>query len=117
MQVPVAQAKHAELHGRLAEGSVTDNPVIESVLQIDQGSILGLHPLLAEPFDVGVRALVTGLKDFAPKPWPVRFRELQAAGGKVEIKQSRVQQGDLVAVAAGTLGLCARTAVSTANCR
>jgi hypothetical protein len=105
MQVPVAQAKHAELHGRLAEGSAADNPVIESVLQIDQGSILGLHPLLAEPFNVGVRALVSGLKDLSPKPWPVRFRELQAAGGKVEIKESRVQQGDLVAVAAGTLGL------------
>jgi len=105
MHVPVAQAKHAELHGRLAEGSVKENPVIESVLQIDQGSIIGLHPLLAEPFNVGVRALVTGLKDLSPKPWPVRFRELQAAGGKVEIKESRVQQGDLVAVAAGTLGL------------
>jgi hypothetical protein len=105
VQVPVAQAKHAELHGRLAEGSIADNPVIESVMQIDKGSILGLHPLLAEPFDVGVRALVTGLKDFSPKPWPVRFRELQAAGGKVEIKQSRVQQGDVIAVAAGTLGL------------
>jgi len=105
MQVPVAQAKHAELHGRLAEGSAKENPVIESVLQIDQGSIIGLHPLLAEPFNVGVRALVAGLKDLSPKPWPVRFRELQAAGGKVEIKESRVQQGDLVAVAAGTLGL------------
>ena len=104
-QVPLAQARHAELHGRLAEGSAADRPVIEGVLQVGQGSILGLHPLLAEPFDVGVRALVTGLKDFSPKPWPVRFRELQAAGGHVEITQSRVQQGDLVAVAAGTLGL------------
>ena len=55
----------------------------------------------------GVRARVTGLTDFSPKPWPVRFRELQAAGGHVEIVQSRVQQGDLVAVAAGTLGLSA----------
>jgi hypothetical protein len=107
VQVPLAQAKHAELHGRFAEGSTAENPVIENVLQIDQGSILGLHPLLAEPFNVGVRALVTGLKDLAPKPWPERFRELQAAGGHVEIKQSRVQQGDLVAVAAGTLGLSA----------
>ncbi len=105
MQVPVAQARHAELHGRLAEGSVADSPVIESVLQIDQGSILGLHPLLAEPFNVGARAIVTGLKDLSPKPWPARFRELQAAGGKLEVKESRVQQGDLVAVAAGTLGL------------
>jgi hypothetical protein len=105
MQVPLAQANHAELHGRLAEGSKADHPVIESVLQINQGSIQGLHPLLAEPFDLGVRAMVYGLKDLSPKPWPVRFRELQAAGGHVEITQSRIQQGDLVAVAAGSLGL------------
>lgn len=105
VQVPLARAKHAELHGRLVEGASADHPAIETVLEIHQGSILGLHPLLAEPFDVDVRAMVTGLKDFSPKPWPVRFRELQTSGGHVEILQSRVQQGDLVAVAAGTLGL------------
>jgi hypothetical protein len=105
MQVPLAQAKHAELHGRLAEESKADHPVIESVLEINQGSIQGLHPLLTQPFDLGVRAMVYGLKDLSPKPWPVRFRELQAAGGHVEITQSRIQQGDLVAVAAGSLGL------------
>jgi hypothetical protein len=105
MRVPVAQARHAELHGRLAEGSPADRPVIESQLLINQGSIQGLHPLLAEPFDVGVRAMVSGLKDLSPKPWPVRFRELQVAGGHVEIVQSRLQQGDLIAIAAGSLGL------------
>ena len=47
------------------------------------------------------------MKDFSPKPWPQRFREIQAAGGHVEIVQSRIVQGDLVAVAAGTLGLSA----------
>ena len=103
-QVPLASAKHVELHGRIAEGSPADHPVIESVLQISQGSIKGLHPLLAEPFDADVRAMLSGLKDFSPKPWPARFRELQAAGGHVDIMQSRIQQGDLVAVAAGTLG-------------
>ena len=103
-QVPLASVKHIELHGRIAEGSPADHPVIESVLQISGGSIKGLHPLLAEPFDADVRAMLSGLKDFAPKPWPVRFRELQAAGGHVDIMQSRIQQGDLVAVAAGTLG-------------
>ena len=46
-----------------------------------------------------------GLKDFSPKPWPERFREIQAAGGNVEIVRSRIQQGDLIAVAAGTLSL------------
>ena len=105
---PLARAKHVELHGRLADGSNLDRPVIETVLKIEGGSVQEVHPLLAQPFDADVRTLLSGLTDFAPKPWPERFRELQAAGGHVEIVQSRIQQGDLVAVAAGTLGLSAQ---------
>jgi hypothetical protein len=104
---PLARAKHIELHGRLVEGSAVDHPNIETVLRIEQGSVQEVHPLLAEPFDADVRTILTGLKDFSPKPWPQRFRELQAAGGHVEIVQSRVQQGDLIAVASGSLGLSA----------
>jgi hypothetical protein len=102
---PLARARHVELHGRLAEGSAFDHPLIEAVLKIEGGSVQEVHPLLAAPFDADVRAMLSGLKDFSPKPWPVRFREIQAAGGHVEIVQSRIAQGDLVAVAAGTLGL------------
>jgi hypothetical protein len=105
VQTPLARAKHIELHGRLAEGSASDHPVIETVLQIAAGSVQEVHPLLAEPFDAEVRTMLSGLKDFSPKPWPQRFREIQAAGGHVEIVQSRIQQGDLIAVAAGSLGL------------
>ena len=108
MQAPLARAKHIELHGRLAEGSALDHPVIETVLKIEGGSLQEVHPLLAEPFDADVRTMLSGLKDFSPKPWPVRFREIQAAGGHAEIVQSRIAQGDLVAVAAGTLGLSAQ---------
>ncbi len=107
VQAPVAGAKHVELHGRLAEGSALDRPVIETVLQIAGGSVQGLHPLLVQPFDADVRTMLSGLRDFSPKPWPERFREIQAAGGHVEIVQSRIAQGDLIAVAAGTLGLTA----------
>ncbi|MCP4615561.1 MAG: DUF2125 domain-containing protein [Bradyrhizobium sp.] len=105
IQVPVARAKHIELHGRLAEGSTTDHPVIETVLQLNDGSVQGVHPVLAEPFNADIRAKLTGLKDFSPKPWPERFREIAAEGGKVEIVQSRIQQGEMIAVAAGTLVL------------
>ncbi len=105
VQVPLARAKHVELHGRLAEGSTVDHPLIETVLRLEAGSVQEVHPLLAQPFDADVRATLSGLKDLAPKPWPDRFRELQAAGGHVEIVQSRIRQGDLIAVAAGTLGL------------
>jgi hypothetical protein len=107
VQTPLARAKHIELHGRLADGSALNRPVVETVLKIEAGSLQEVHPLLAEPFNADVRAMLSGLKDFSPKPWPVRFREIQAAGGHVEIVQSRIAQGELVAVAAGTLGLTA----------
>ena len=107
VQAPLARAKHIELHGRLAEGSALDRPVIETVLKIERGSVQEVHPLLAEPFDADLRTMLSGLKDLSPKPWPQRFRELQAAGGHVEIVQSRIAQGELIAVAAGSLGLSA----------
>ena len=107
-QTPLGRAKLIELHGRLAEGSALDRPVIETVLKIAAGSVQEVHPLLAQPFDADVRMMLSGLKDLSPKPWPQRFREIQAAGGHVEIVQSRVAQGDVVAVAAGTLGLNAQ---------
>src|SRR5262249_50656011 len=99
IQVPVARAKHVELHGRLADGSPIEHPVIETALQMSAGSVQGVHPVLAEPFNADIRAKLTGLKDFAPKPWPERFREIAATGGKVEIVQSRIQQGEMIAVA------------------
>ena len=105
VQTPLARAKNVELHGRIAEGSPADHPMIETVLQIAGGSVQEVHPLLAAPFDADVRTKLSGLKDFSPKPWPERFREIQAAGGHVEIVQSRIQQGDLIANAAGTLSL------------
>ena len=108
VQVPVARAKHLELHGRLADGSAPKDPVIESVLQIQSGSVQDVHPVLARPFAADIHAKLTGLKDLVPKPWPERLRELQASGGHVEIVQSRVQQDDLIAVAAGRLELNAQ---------
>jgi hypothetical protein len=105
VQTPLARAGHVELHARLAEGSSVANPVIETVLQIAGGSIQELHPLLAAPFEADIQTKLSGLKDLAPKPWPERFREMQAAGGKIEIVRSRIQQGDLISVAAGTLTL------------
>jgi hypothetical protein len=109
VQTPLARARHVELHGRLIDGAAPGQPPrIETALQISGGSVQELHPLLAVPFDADVRTILSGLTDFSPKPWPQRFREIQAAGGHVEIVQSRIQQGDLIAVAAGTLGLTAQ---------
>jgi hypothetical protein len=104
VQKPLARARHIELHGRLVDGTAPGQTSIETVLQLAGGSVQDVHPLLAQPFDADARTLLSGLQDFSPKPWPQRFREIQAAGGHVEIVQSRIQQGDVIAVAAGTLG-------------
>ena len=37
------RARHIEVHGRIAEGSVTNQPVIEVALQLDQASSPALH--------------------------------------------------------------------------
>ncbi len=105
---PLARAGHVELHGRQVDSPTPGSPVIETVLQIAGGSLQDVHPLLAQPFNADIRTRLSGLKDLSPKPWPQRFREIQAAGGSVEIVQSRIAQGDLVSVAAGTLRLNAQ---------
>lgn len=104
-QLPLFRASHFELHTRLAEGSVTENPVVDTAFELSAGTIQGLHPILAVPFDADIRAQLRGLKNLSPKPWPERFREIQAAGGRLDFTQSRVQQGETIAVAAGSLGI------------
>lgn len=102
---PLLRADHLELHARVAEGSAQDNPVIETVLRLSAATLLGIHPVLQTPFNSEVRAKLYGLKDTSPKPWPQRFRDLQAAGGRIEIVQSRFEQGDVLALTAGSLSL------------
>lgn len=101
----ILRAKHIEIHGRMAEGSAANKPVIEIAVQLDQVSAPKLHPAAERPIDANITAILRGLNDFAPKPWSVRFREMQAAGGRIDISQARVQQGEILAVGGGTLSL------------
>src|SRR5438132_737758 len=80
-----------ELHGRIAEGSAAGNPVIELVLRLGAAAAPELHPLAAQPLDADIVATLRGLADFSPKPWPARFREIQARAGSIEIAKARVQ--------------------------
>jgi hypothetical protein len=101
----VLSAKRIEIHGRIVEGSVTDHPVIETVLRLSAASAPELHPAAAQPIDADITSELRGLNNFAPKPWPDRFRELQAAGGRIDITKARVQQGETIAVGDGSLSL------------
>jgi len=101
------QAKRIEVHGRIVEGSVTNHPVIEIVTRLRRAAAPALHPAASHPFDADVTAVLRGLNDFSPKPWPARFRELQAAGGRIDIAQARVQQGEVIGIGSGSLSLSA----------
>jgi hypothetical protein len=101
----MVRARHAELHGRMAEGSAINKPVIEVAVRIDQGTAPNLHPAAATPINADVTAVLRGLNDFSPKPWPERFREMQAAGGRIDISKARLQQGDILAIGDGALSL------------
>jgi hypothetical protein len=98
-------AKRIEVHGRIVEGSVTNNPVIEIVTRLTRAAAPTLHPAASHPIDADITALLRGLEDFSPKPWSVRFREMQAAGGRIDITQARVQQGETIAAGSGSLSL------------
>jgi hypothetical protein len=106
--VNLLKAAHVELHGRLAATSTPADPAVDLVLRLVAATAPELHELASRPLDADVAATLHGLPDLAPKPWPVRFRELQARGGRIDIVKARIQQGDVIAVGAGTLGLTAR---------
>jgi hypothetical protein len=97
--------KHVELHGRLASGTVRDKPVIDVALNLVAAIAPALHPLAAQPFDADIDTQLVGLANFDPKPWVERFREIQQANGRIDIRAARIRQGDALAVAAGTLSL------------
>ncbi len=98
-------AKHIELRGRITSGSATDRPTVEMSLRAERASAPGLSRAAAPPIDIDVTAVLRGLSDFSPMPWPARFRQLQAAGGRIEVTQARVKQGDTLAVGKGSLSI------------
>ena len=94
---PVLRAEHLEMHGRLIEGMVTQKPVIEVALRTNGAFAPGVRALSAQPVDAVVDMVLRGLNDFSPKPWPERFQEIAANGGKVEVTEARVVQGETLA--------------------
>jgi hypothetical protein len=77
--------------------------VIEIVLRSVKLAAPVLGAMAAKPTDSDVEITLRGLKDFAPKPWPDRLRELAQSHGKLEVRRARIEQGDTLAVGGGTL--------------
>jgi hypothetical protein len=98
----IFQADRLAVDGRIIAGSARKNPVIEATAQVAAGLAPSFHPLLAEPLQGEIDAVMRGFKDFQPKPWPVLFRDMQAAGGGIEIKSLRLARSDAALVGSGT---------------
>ena len=99
------RAEHVEFHGRVVAGSPRNHPVIEAELRLTAATAPTLHPLVAEPIQAEGDAVLRGFTDLSPKSWAARFREMQAAGGSIEIKHLRIARSDAIVVGAGTLNV------------
>lgn len=112
---PLATAEHLEFHGRFAPESTPGHPVLDLALDLKDAtapalaSALGTFgPLVSTSADLSIVAVLRGASDFTPKPLEQRLREIQAAGGRLDLTSARLQQGDLIATATGALSLTAR---------
>ena len=99
------RARRVEIHGRLAEGSVASRPAIEIALRAEQLSVPAAGPLAVVPIAADISGTLRGLRDYSPKSWSARFREMQANGGRIEITRARLEQGQTLALGSGTLSI------------
>lgn len=98
-------ADSAQLEARIVSGSIQNHPVIDIALHFVSAAAPTVHPALAEPVRGDVEVVVRGFKDLEQKPLAQRFRELQAAGGSIELKTLRLQRADAIVVGSGTLNV------------
>jgi hypothetical protein len=101
----IFKADSVEFDGRIVQGTARDNPVIEATGHFVGAMAPTFHPLLAAPLQGDIDAVMRGFTDFAPKPWPVLFREMQASGGGIEIRSLRIERPDSIIIGSGTLTL------------
>jgi hypothetical protein len=111
----LASAEHMEFHGRFAAESTPGHPVLDLGFDVRNAmapalvAALGTFgPLASASTDLSIVAVLRGASDLAPKPLGQRLRQIQAANGRLDITNARLQQGDLIATATGALGLTAR---------
>jgi len=105
---PLADAAHAELHLRPAPRQPQDPPAFDLALNLAQLRLPAVARLRDLPIDADVSGTLSGLSDFSPRPWRQVLRDLQAANGRLEVREARIHEGDILAVGRGTLTLTPR---------
>jgi hypothetical protein len=101
----LAAANRLELHARANPGSSSDKPAVDLVLRLSGASAPAAGGIAAQSLDADITAVLRGLKSVAPRPLPTMLRELQAAGGRLDITNARLQQGETIVQANGSVGL------------
>jgi hypothetical protein len=104
----VFAADRVELHGRLNPGSMPGNPVVDLAARLTSATAPVAGAIGAKPLDADVTAVLRGLKTINLQPLRVQLRQLQTAGGTLQVTDARVQQADTAARASGTLSLSQR---------
>jgi hypothetical protein len=99
----IFKAERADVDGRIIEGSARNNPVIEATGHFAGATAPTFHPLLAQPLRGEIDIVMSGFKDFSPRPWPALFREMQASGGGIDIRSIRIEHTDAIVAGSGKL--------------
>ena len=104
----LANAAHAEIHVRAAPHLPQDPPALDLALNLVQALFPGVARVPSVPIDADISGTLRGIDRIAPKPWPQLLRDLQAADGRLDVTQARIQQGDILGIGRGTLKLTPR---------
>lgn len=102
---PIVTGRRLEMHVRPSETSRTPLAVLDLAVTMQAATFPQVSNVTAKPLDADVTASLGGVDASGSKPLPVRLREWQAAGGRLEITAARVQQADTIVVGSGVLGL------------
>ncbi len=116
---PLLKAENAQFQARFAERSTPGHQALELGLTFTGFTAPALAMSVGAPLrgivggttDATIRATLRQAPDLAPKPLEQRLRDFQAADGQLDITNARFQQGDIVVLANGVLGLTPRGAL------
>jgi hypothetical protein len=97
-------SEHLEIHVRPRNPEQAERAVLDIALQM-QGAVMPLNSATTKPFDADATASLGGIDTSGSKALPIRLREWQAAGGKLEVTSARMQQTDTIILGSGILGL------------
>jgi hypothetical protein len=101
----LASARRLEFHLRLSTGPAAESPVFDLAALASAAIVADVALLAQRPLDAEIAGTLRGVGDLTPKPLETRLKEWQAAGGRIDVSNARVRQGNAMASASGEIGL------------